>query len=86
MNLRFDFVGLMIDGVVFVLGNVLSIVSCLVGFDGGGVCGGMFIVDNYNRGDSVGMIELGALIVTGSVSMVYHGLMGEEWEIFDIVG
>jgi hypothetical protein len=80
-NLRPDLADLTIGAAVFALGNAPSTANCPLAPDGTGVCGGMFTVDNYNRGAGVG-----ALSVTGSMAMAHHGPAGEEWEIPDTTG
>ena len=49
--------------------------------NGGGVCGGEFSVDNYNRGNAMGY-----LTVVGSLGMAHHSAVGEEWPIADALG
>lgn len=84
-NLRPDLAGLTINAAIFAQGNAASSVSCPK-WNGAGTCGGTFTVDNFNRGDSVGTASLGNLTVTGSLAMVHHGPVGQEWEIPDATG
>jgi len=85
-NMRADLHDLTIHGAIFALGIPLSSVTCPQPPQGGGVCGGEFSVDNYDRGDSVGTTSLNTLLIVGTLAMAHHGPAGEEWEIADVSG
>lgn len=85
-NLRPDLANLTVHGVLFSLGIPETSINCPQPPQGGGVCGGEFTVDNYERGDSVGATPLGTLLIVGTLAMAHHGPTGEEWEISDTVG
>jgi hypothetical protein len=72
---------LKINAAVFALGNADGSVTCPQPPNGGGVCGGEFTVDNYNRGAA-----LGALNQTGTLAMAHHAPVGQEWEVADSAG
>ena len=55
-----------IYGVVLALGNAPNKYSCPAQPGRRGICGGQFIVDNVDRGDSPGTGALGYLTVTGT--------------------
>jgi hypothetical protein len=81
VNLRPDLAGLTIHAALFALGNANAHITCPQPPNGGGVCGGEFTVDNFNRGAS-----LGYLTEIGTVAMAHHAPVGEEWEINDATG
>jgi hypothetical protein len=85
-NMRPDLANLTINGVVYAMGNSPQSITCPEPPGGGGACGGDFIVDNYNRGDSIGTASLGYVTVIGTLSMQHHAPLGEEWETADISG
>jgi hypothetical protein len=81
INLRPDLSGLTINAALFALGNSDGSITCPQPPDGGGVCGGDFTVDNYNRGAA-----LGQLTEIGTLAMAHHAPVGQEWEIADTSG
>ncbi len=85
-NMRPDLANLTVMAAVFALGNAAQSVSCPEPTGGNGQCGGEFVTDNYNRGDSVGTAALGYVTVIGTLAMAHHAPVGEEWEITDTSG
>jgi hypothetical protein len=86
-NLRTDLGNLNINAAVFALGTATSTLSCPQPTGATtATCDGEFTVDNYNRGDSIGTTPLGAVTVTGTLSQVHHGAVGQEWEIPNSTG
>lgn len=81
VNTRSDLAGLTIHAAVFALGNADAHITCPQPPDGGGVCGGEFTTDNYNRGSSLGYVT-----VVGTLAMSHHAPVGKEWEIADAQG
>jgi hypothetical protein len=81
VNMRPDLAGLAINAAIFALGNSDGSITCPQPPGGGGICGGDFIVDNYNRG-----APLGHLAETGVLAMAHHAPVGQEWEISDASG
>jgi hypothetical protein len=81
INMRADLGGLTIHAAVFALGNSDAHITCPQPPEGGGVCGGEFTVDNYNRGAS-----LGYLTEIGTLAMAHHAPVGEEWQVADALG
>jgi hypothetical protein len=80
-NMRSDLAGLTIHAALYAMGNSPAHITCPQPPDGGGVCGGEFSTDNYNRGNSLGYVtEIGAL------GMAHHSPVGEEWELADAAG
>ncbi len=73
--------GFVIQGAIFALGNSDAHITCPQPPSGGGVCGGGFTVDNYNRGNSLGHLD-----VVGTLGMAHHSPVGQEWEIDDRSG
>jgi hypothetical protein len=80
-NLRQDLAGLTVHAAVFALGNAAAHITCPQPPEGGGICGGEFTLDNYDRGDA-----LGYLTEIGVLGMAHHSPVGEEWEIADTTG
>jgi hypothetical protein len=81
VNMRTDLAGFTIHAAVFALGNSSAHITCPQPPDGGGVCGGEFTTDNYNRG-----ISLGYVTVIGTLAMAHHAPVGQEWELSDVAG
>jgi hypothetical protein len=81
VNLRSDLAGLTIHGAVFALGNAEAHITCPQPPDGGGVCGGEFSVDNFNRGE-----PMGYLTEVGTLAMAHHSPVGQEWQVADTSG
>jgi hypothetical protein len=82
INLRPDLANLVFRAeAIFALGNAPESITCPQPPQGGGVCGGEFTADNFNRGES-----LGTLKVVGSLAMAHHGPVGLEWDIPDVTG
>jgi hypothetical protein len=81
VNLRPDLAGLTIRGVVMALGNADSHITCPQPPNGGGVCGGEFTVDNYNRGAALDYLNQ-----IGTLAMAHHSPVGQEWDISDTTG
>jgi hypothetical protein len=76
---------LQIQGAVFALGNADLKMTCPNPPGGGGVCGGEFTVDNYDRGTGLGGDKSYPLVI-GTVAMAHHAPVGKEWEIPDTTG
>ncbi|HSY15030.1 MAG TPA: hypothetical protein VK816_03515, partial [Jatrophihabitantaceae bacterium] len=70
-----------VDAAIFALGTESSTTLPCPTTSGGGTCDGSLVVDNPNRGNG-----LGSLDVIGSVIQVHHGAVGEEWQINDTAG
>jgi hypothetical protein len=81
VNMRTDLAGLTIHAAVFALGNSSAHITCPEPPDGGGVCGGEFTTDNYNRGTSLGYVT-----VIGTLAMAHHAPVGQEWQVSDQTG
>jgi hypothetical protein len=81
VNMRTDLAGLTIHAQLFALGNAGAHITCPEPPNGGGVCGGEFGVDNYNRG-----APLGYLTEVGTIAMAHHAPMGQEWDVADSPG
>jgi hypothetical protein len=84
-NMAANPASLQIVGPVFALGNADLKMTCPQPPGGGGVCGGEFTVDNYNRGTGLGGDKSNPLVI-GTVAMAHHAPVGEEWEIPDTNG
>ncbi|MDT4926990.1 MAG: hypothetical protein QOG01_4703 [Pseudonocardiales bacterium] len=81
VNMRGDLADLTFHAAIFALGNDDAHITCPQPPNGGGVCGGEFSVDNYNRGAA-----LGYLTDVGTVAMAHHAPVGQEWDIADTSG
>lgn len=79
VNLRSDLKDLLLQAAVFALGNADAHINCPQPPNGGGVCGGEFSVDNYERGAGLGQLKS-----VGTLAMSHHAAVGQEWETTDV--